>query len=198
MKLNLIFISLILSVFILIFSTLILIYDFSFYEKQAFTNGVYHSFGNKTYVDSLYFNLINYFYQGNLQGFTDEREISHLADVKSFIKLLEVLFLILLITLILLLYSYRNSLSSIFMLSFFMILLFCVLLFLFNFINFNFLFDSFHRLLFIQDSWKFYEGYLLLSLFPQQFFINSLIRILQYSLFFGFFIFSLGILVKQK
>ena len=198
MKLNLIFISLILSFFILIFSTLNLIYDFSFYEKQAFTNGVYHSFGNKTYVDSLYFNLINYFYQGNLQGFTDEREISHLADVKSFIKLLEVLFFIFLITLILLLYFYRNSLSSIFILSFFMILLFCVLLFLFNFINFNFLFDSFHKLLFFQDSWKFYQGSLLLSLFPQQFFINSLIRILQYSLFFGFFIFSLGILVKQK
>ena len=185
MKLNLIIISILLSIFILVVSTLVVVNDFGFYKKEASKNEVYSSFQDREYVNNIYNNLINYFHSNdNLLDIYNYREITHLKDVKNVILYLNVLFYILLIILLFLIYKNYENIDSILLYSFIFIISLTFILILFTLFNFDFLFDKFHKMFFNDNSWIFDNDSIIIKLFPKGFFIDSLLRILELSIFF--------------
>jgi integral membrane protein (TIGR01906 family) len=72
-----------------------------------------------------------------------------------------------------------------------------VILFLLLSLNFDMLFFLFHKL-FFQTQWQFPPDYLLIRLFPQEFFVNIFKRILVESLIGGLAVAGIGFFIKQK
>ena len=188
---------------ILMFSSLLVIYDSSFYKSEFVKNGVYDKFGNKTFPDSSADNLIDYFRgRENLLGIYSGREIEHLDDVKILVNNLTKVFYFLLILLVIIIsflfYRKYKYLWLIFAASFMIIILFCILSYLFSLLNFSYLFDHFHRLFFTNDSWIFDGNSMLIRLFSQEFFIDAFTKILQYSFMLGAAGFLSAIFIRNR
>ncbi|GEM_PF-4957953 len=191
--------SLLFTVFLFLFSGLLLAFDLDFYllEGTIYPNSLHQ---NKTLF---YSNLISYFNNAaELSSFYSFEEAGHLHDVKnlihSFLLFLSFLFLVLMFLFCYFFSKKPELLSSFFILSFF-IATFIIFLFSFlSFFSFDLLFDKFHRLFFIHESWIFSADSLLIQLFPLEFFVDAFKRILAYFFFFSFSFFSLGILLKEK
>jgi len=194
--------SFLLGVLIILLSTFLIIRDIGFYEAEAEKNKVYDKFWNPYEAKVAYENLVNYFNdRDKLFNTYDKSEVKHLADVKKLIKNLKEGFLILSVLLFVVLsFLWRKKyryLWMIFVGGFLSVVLIFLFLYIFSIFNFSTLFDGFHRIFFAEGSWVFDEHSFLIKLFPIGLFVDGLMRILYYSLFFGFVVLSIGILVKK-
>jgi len=95
----------------------------------------------------------------------NEREQSHLADVKDVIHLLRYASLILLVVFLALLP--KADLGRVFMRGFWILLILVLAL---GFIPFDRVFSNFHKIFFSGETWIFPEGSMLILLYPEQFF----------------------------
>lgn len=117
-------------------------------------------------------------------GLFNEREISHLNDVRVLVERLTLvgnLSGLIIIFSILFLISQgeglRNLVLNIFTGSLATLML-IVLFLILSFFNFNFLFIKFHEILFPQGNWTFYLRDTLIQLYPRKFWVDSTFVIL--------------------
>src|SRR3989344_8111032 len=129
--------------------------------------------------------VVDYVYSsGTLQGNFTSAEASHLEDVKSVMKAVNIVFVIALIALLLFgVYLYKKGelgkglfyggiASGVFVL-------------LFGFIGvsgFDQLFEAFHNIFFPQGNWMFASDSLIITLFPGEFFVWAAGKILIFTL----------------
>ncbi|MBI2129231.1 DUF1461 domain-containing protein [Candidatus Woesearchaeota archaeon] len=142
--------------------------------------------------------ILNYFKNDkrdlDVYGF-DLNEISHMRDVKMVILKTRYFFYVLLAVNILLLFfsylyyaEYKKEKTRIILKRFLNYLFYgsistmalILLLFLSTFINFEFLFSLFHKTFFPQGNYAFASG-LLITLFPEEFWVDALVRIISIS-----------------
>lgn len=146
----------------------------------------------------------------DIYGF-DLNEISHMRDVKLVVlKTRYFFYVVLLINILLLFLSYfyyaeykKEKLKSIFKkflnyLFYGSILTMALILFLFllTFLNFDFLFSLFHKAFFPQGNYAFASG-LLITLFPEKFWIDALVRIIGISFIVSLIVFLAVFSVKK-
>jgi len=150
-------------------------------------------------------NLLNYFQNKDeyiQHPSFNQREVSHLYDVKNLIKKTyqtSLFFAILLISLLVYLFKTKNT--KIISKSLFhggTISLGIIILIIFLFSNFHFAFTLFHKLFFAQGTWLFAQQDLLIQLFPLTFFKKILTRILITASLASLIIIAIGIKSKNK
>ena len=181
-----IFLSVLLTSLIILFSAFIVIYDFNFYKNEFSKNNVLDKFDNETYVNLISENLFNYLYSdGFLINIYTYQESSHLKDVKILIRSLILFFLLLFFIFLFALILYNKYLHYVFLITFFILISTLFLLYIFTLFNFLYIFDKFHELFFINNSWIFEYDSILIKLFPEEFFIHAFFKILKYSSFFA-------------
>ncbi|MDO8741272.1 MAG: DUF1461 domain-containing protein [Candidatus Woesearchaeota archaeon] len=138
------------------------------------------------------------------------KEISHMRDVKLVILKTRYFFYVLLAINILLLFlsylyyaEYKKEKTKIIFKRFLNYLFYgslstmalILLLFLSSFINFEFLFSLFHKTFFPQGNYAFASG-LLITLFPEEFWIDALVRICTISFIISLAVFLAVFLLK--
>ena len=178
-------ITLVLSIFLT--STKYVTLNHNFYKKEFSKHNVYDKIYN---ADEISDKLIGFFKDENkLPLIFNEKEASHLKDVKKLVKkgniLLKLLSLTNIILLSFLLY-FKGSLKKLAIYSGILSILLPIPFILLNFSN---LFTRFHLLLFPQGNWIFPSTSLMIQLFPYQFFYDAFIRIIIYSLILIFIVF---------
>ncbi len=188
---------------ILIFSSVLLIHNINFYKTEFEKNSVYGEFGDKIYVNKIAENLINYFSDTEeLANVYSEREVIHLKDVKNLINFLEkflfVVFGLLLIICFTLFYKNYKYFHWIFIYSSVAVCFIILISILFSITNFSLLFNLFHRVSFSNEFWLLEENSTLIRLFPEQFFIDALTRIMIYSLVISLIFLTFGLYLKSK
>ena len=175
------------------------VFDFDFYEKQFEKNMAYEKYGEEI-VDKNSLGLINYLQRGyplNTEFF-NEKEKEHLKDVKRIVDVFVLLFyLSLILSLLIIFYfiynkQYNPVLRGLFFSSS-SVFVFALILFLLS-LNFQNFFINFHKAFFSNNLWILNpETDNLVNLFPQEFFISALRKILLFDLAIAavFFVFSL-------
>ena len=191
MKKILIFLFIISLVFsIYLTSAKYMTFNQNFYKKEFSKNHIYDKIYN---ADEINEKLLGFFKdENNLPLIFNEKEASHLKDVKNIIKKGNLLLIILSLTNIVLLslaLFYSVKLKKLMLYSGIFTL---VLPTPFLFFTFSNLFIKFHLLLFPQGNWIFPIDSTLISLFPNEFFYNILIRIISSSMILGFILILLG------
>ncbi|MEM3374501.1 MAG: DUF1461 domain-containing protein [Candidatus Woesearchaeota archaeon] len=142
--------------FIIIFSSVFsYVYNLNYYEKQYEKNNIYQKF-EKNYLLNITKNLYGYLkYKNELdRNFFNEKEESHLNDVRIIIKNLDIIYKISLVIFFILLFyflkkKYYNELFNSFIYSGFIGISFILLISIFYFLfGFDFLFEVFHKIFF--------------------------------------------------
>jgi integral membrane protein (TIGR01906 family) len=137
-------------------------------------------------------------------GLFNEKEISHLKDVRVLVRGLSLvgnlsglifIFSILFLTSqnermgILISNIFTGSLTTLILIVFFLFL---------SFISFNFLFIKFHEIFFPQGNWTFYLQDSLIQLYPRKFWVDSTLIILILTLIETILLFSGSFFLKQR
>ena len=178
MKFRIPMIAFLIPFIILLFSFRLVVFDVGLYKSEFERHGVYDKF-DKSVADPAVENLISYMKSGSpLSNFFNEKEKTHMADVKSIIQKLSIFLYILLSVLVI---SFLSSKKYFFKSLFYggILTLAVILLFLiFSFFSFDFIFYKFHELSFSNEFWKLNpETDYLKALMPDSFFYNALMRI---------------------
>ena len=182
---------------ILFSSAFIVVFNQSFYEGECKQLGTdcERSIGVLNYLNN----------KAPLSSEFNEREISHMKDVKNLITFLMIIYLIFLIILlgvitITLLYNRKNFVNFLIIyliyggvFSILITLLFSLLIFF----GFNFIFNLFHGIFFKSRTWMFSPDDLLIKLFPIGFFMNSTKAIIYSSLILSGALTIIGVLIKK-
>jgi len=202
-RLFLIILSLLLSFLIINLSSLLVIYNNNFYKKEFDKNNVYDNFENKTYVNSLSSNLINYLdNEEELADIYSETEKKHLKDVKNIVLNLKNIFyfvFVLFIIIILFLFYRKHRYSyKVFIYGPLLTFLLISILYVFSKINFPYMFESFHIMSFSNNFWLLSEDSVLINLFPQAFFVDALKMIILISFFVSLLLFLFGIYLRRQ
>ncbi len=197
---NIFSVLLIFSIIIIILtsSLLITIFDKKFYlnfEKEK------NNQSKQEHVE----NLLNYFQNNNKyiqDNSFNQREISHLYDVKNLIqKTYSTLLFFLILSISLLFYLFKTKNIKIITNSLIYggtISLGIIILIIILFSNFNFAFNEFHTFFFKSGTWLFNQQDLLIQLFPITFFKKILTRILITSSLTSLVLIAVGIKSKNK
>lgn len=178
------------------------IYNINSYEKEFSKNNAYEKY-NKTFVDDVGKNLINYFKSNEeLGNYYSQREILHLEDVKNLIRktltLFYITFTFLLLSFIYLATrKYYNELSKILIYGGIICILLIFLFVILFFIDFNSSFIKFHEIFFNNDLWILSSESLLVNLFTEEFFFNILKKILITSIVFSLISITSGIIIQK-
>jgi len=183
----------------------IIVYNQSFYEKEFQKNNVYETFPEQT-VDIEVGNLFNYLINDKKLDttFFNEKEKSHLKDVKDMIdSAINLLLILILLFFILLIYFYNTKQLIIFfnslMLGSFLSIFLILIIFLLSLSNFDDLFLNFHLISFNNDLWLLNpETDNLIKLFPQQFFYDALSRIVIYSLLISVLVLIFSFYIRNR
>jgi len=183
----------------------IIVYNQSFYEKEFQKNNVYETFPEQT-VDIEVGNLFNYLINDKKLDttFFNEKEKSHLKDVKDMIdSAINLLLILILLFFILLIYFYNTKQLIIFfnslMLGSFLSIFLILIIFLLSLSNFDDLFLNFHLISFNNDLWLLNpETDNLIKLFPQQFFYDALSRIVIYSLIISVLVLIFSFYIRNR
>ena len=183
----------------------IIVYNQSFYEKEFQKNNVYETFPEQT-VDIEVGNLFNYLINDKKLDttFFNEKEKSHLKDVKDMIdSAINLLLILILLFFILLIYFYNTKQLIIFfnslMLGSFLSIFLILIIFLLSLSNFDDLFLNFHLISFNNDLWLLNpETDNLIKLFPQQFFYDALSRVVIYSLIISVLVLIFSFYIRNR
>ncbi len=180
-------------IYIVFLSAFYSVYHNSYFFKASFEElGVYR-LGNET--DSLNAAVLDYLNDYGSDGFSpillenfQEKERSHLSDVKQLLTLLGYLYVLAWAITAVLLGFKKVQASPLLLYSgiFSLVLLFLLFLGSFSFDN---LFLTFHEVFFPQGNYYFPSGqYLITRLYPEAFFANFFARILLYLLLYSGFL----------
>ena len=170
-------------------------FNHSFYKKEFSKLDVY---GNVPDADSLSQRVIDYFQGGAQLEEFNEREQSHMKDVKdiidSFIGFFYVSLALLFGSLFLI---SRKDIKKLLLISgtagilgFFVILLMSL--------NFGIFFDLFHKLLFEAGTWYFYNDDLIINLFPPEFFFDIFFSIIRMLLAASLILVGIGLFLPKN
>lgn len=197
------FLILLLTSSIILFGFKLTVFDFDFYQKQFESNNVYEKYDKET-VDKNSLELINYLQSGFplLTDFFNEKEKAHLQDVKRIIDVfllvfyLSVIFSVVLILILLYKKQYLEVFNGLFTSSLIVIAI-LVLIFLLS-LNFQKLFLNFHRVFFTNNLWLLNPSTdNLINLFPENFFISALKRILFIDLITALILLIVSFILKR-
>ncbi len=177
-----------LSLLILILSSYFFIFDKQFYTTEFRKLGVNDKFENANEFNS---DMLEYLYGKRdelpAQIELNEREISHMKDVKnvfSFFSTLNIILLLLIISLgVVLFYLKQLRIYEILKWTGVFSLIISVLLILFFYFGFNASFCAFHKLFFQHDTWLFKAEDNIINVYPADLFFDISIRI--FSLYLG-------------
>lgn len=185
-----------LVILILTIPYLILISNFYFYLYNE--DFYYKEFEKNNIVvedkEDIINNLFNYLKSKEELNYFNQREKTHLLDVKNLITKILILFYFLIFLDIILLIilinkkKFRLILRKIMLYSGVLTVSICILFFLLS-LNFNFLFDNFHKTFFEEGTWLFLQNDLLIQLFPFNFFKDFFIKIILNTFVIGTLIF---------
>lgn len=136
----------------------------------------------------------------------DQRELSHMQDVKNLYNSLEFIFLLLCVfvisTLVFLILKDRKTYRTFIVYYLYFGGLFTIgillLIIILSFVSFNFVFEVFHTLFFSKESYVFSDQSILIRLFPLTFFIDALKRIIVFSFALSVFFTVTGFLLKKR
>lgn len=163
---------------LLLFSFRLVVFDTNFYKSEFEKYKIYDRF-DKEIADSAVENLIGYMKSGvPLSDFFNEKEKTHMVDVRNIIQKILLLFYVLSFSVIMLLvYCKKNFFKSLFYGGIFTITL-LLLFFICSFVGFDFIFFKFHQVSFNNDFWMLNpEVDNLKALLPDGFFYDALMRI---------------------
>ena len=173
-----------LPILIILFSINIMILDQDFYK---------HEMPNYAQYEAQVSNLLHYFEGSSLNTeYYSEREIMHLADVR---RLIWISWAIILVLLIPILYSFCKDKKEHIrkqMISGGIYSLILTLLFSLTLLSFSSSFIIFHEIVFTNDLWLLPASSTLIQMFPEEFFLQSTMQIVLYSLIFSIVIIILG------
>lgn len=176
------------------------VYDTQWYLVEFNETGVYETFSEEEAVVAVQ-DLHGYFRgKGELDDFWNEKEKSHLSDVKGLVKKGTYWYWGLLIGCVVLFYllfrtdsiGYLKNISIVFLIVGALTGLFELLL-LFVSKNFNSVFVGFHEMFFPQGNYMFSSGNMV-KLFPEQFFMDITMKILEDSFRSGVLLLVLGVI----
>jgi integral membrane protein (TIGR01906 family) len=167
------------------------LFDIDYYYNQFKQNNVYERIDN---ANQILDNMLLFFKDKAELKFFEKNEKAHLKDVKALINTIYIFYYLLLFTyiiLIILLYLYfkRNFIKHIIKIFLYgnllMLLLGLILVFASSY--FTLMFDLFHHIFFPQGNYIFPANSLLINMFPEKFFYNSLSKIIYNSFILSFF-----------
>jgi hypothetical protein len=165
-----------------------LIFNHQFYHDEYVKNGVFWHIAPNTTMQ-ITVNLFDYFHSKDSLYYFTSAEQSHLADVKAIIQagflIYGLAILLLVICLVLLVREqvvrvkkqlvYKRavkSLAKVLLLAALISLILVGILAVFSQSNFSGVFQGFHQIFFPQGNYTFPDESLLITLFPQQFFLD--------------------------
>lgn len=200
---------------IIIFGALnLMIFNKDFYYKEYAKNNVYDKISDNgpIAVDTtrnITTNIMKYFRSGEeLQYFTS-LEQSHMKDVKKVINNMQTIYYCAsLIAVMLFFYCYyhfkKDAIEFIKIIaksiyySSISAMIFLVSIFVMSVFYFELLFRMFHLIFFSQGNWTFDNSSLLITLFPEQFFIDISLRIFIYALLQAVIFFGVGYYLNKQ
>ena len=198
-KVILVILTITIPYLILIGNLYFYLYNETFYYKEFNKNNV-----NVKDKELILDNLLNFFKDKNELKYFNEKESSHLADVKNLIdKFISVFYFLIILDMLLftilfikykkiLIKNIKKTLLYSGILTIAVILVFILLS-----LNFDFLFDNFH-ILFFAGNWLFPEDSLLIQLFPFNFFYDYFLKILINSFIISLILILISLLLKKK
>lgn len=197
------------------FSTLV--FYKGFYYSEYHKNNVYKSLVTNNYsenvsnsqmlAEDVTNNLVSYMRGKSELKYFSQEEKSHLRDVKFIISGINFIYyssvVIFLLILIIFYYKFKSNMGFVEKLSKMVLygsitsLTFIVAILLLIIFFFQELFLLMHVILFPQGNWMFDQTSLLITLFPNQFFINFGLRIFIYALFQSIIFLIIGIWLRK-
>jgi integral membrane protein (TIGR01906 family) len=136
--------------------------------------------------------------RGQLSGGFNEREVSHLADVKAVMFWFDILFLMSFVGVLFLGWMRHNLLGSGLFYGGVTLIIFVLFVGVLSLFSFNWVFDMFHRLFFVSGSWLFAEDSKIIQLFPLSFFVKIARNIFVLSGILGLVSFGMGFFITKK
>src|SRR3989344_446257 len=198
-KVILVILTITIPYLILIGNLYFYLYNETFYYKEFNKNNV-----NVKDKELILDNLLNFFKDKNELKYFNEKESSHLADVKNLIdKFISVFYFLIILDMLLftilfikykkiLIKNIKKTLLYSGILTIAVILVFILLS-----LNFVFLFDNFH-ILFFAANWLFPKDSLLIQLFPPFFFKDYFLKIFINLFIISFFFNLIYLFLKKK
>jgi len=221
LKRNIIIALLSVSLFlILLFGSMnAMIFDRNFYSGEYSKNNVYaelslNGFSSsaaqaKTMAQNVTENILEYFHGGAELKYFAGDEKSHMENVKSLINIMDSIYYAAVIFSILifvyLYYSLKKDritfieiLAKSLLYSSIVCIAFLVIIFLMCVFYFDAAFTLFHLVLFPQGNWTFLATSLLITLFPEQFFMDISLRIFVYAMFQALIFLGIGWWINKQ
>lgn len=189
-----------------------------FFHNEYQKNNVYQNVAitknmnieeSKSYVDNVTINVFNFLKNKEDLKYFNEKEKSHMHDVKTVIFIIKLIyysstFLFFLFLFIIYLRFKKNKLlfveniSKVLLYSSSISIVFLLVLFLWSVFSFETLFILMHLLIFPQGNWMFPSDSLLIMLFPQNLFFNIGIKIFIYAMFQSIIFFIIGHWLRKQ
>jgi integral membrane protein (TIGR01906 family) len=187
------------AIIILLSNFYFLLYDKSFYVSEFSKYDLYIE-----KWDMFLDNMFDFFKgKAELNPYFNERETSHMDDVKDvihgFVVALQAALVVSLVFGFYLLKDKRKRRKTIVKLLIYsggLAMLISVLFFVLSF-KFEWLFVNFHSVFFKPGTWIFYEGDLLIKIFPQQFFVDFFSRVVFVNFIIGEIMLIVGVILLK-
>lgn len=184
----------------------LVIFNENFYKREFLKYDVYDKLSEYN-IEKINKDVLDYFKNNDKllkNDFFDEKEKSHLLDVKNLIYTSNFIFYFLLILIIILFFllfiknkkNIKKYTWNIFYLGGALTFAEVFILWLLSLINFNFLFTLFHKIFFPMGNWMFNTN--IIILYPQGFFYDALVRIVFYTLAMGLILILISLLIRNK
>ncbi len=174
-------------------------FDENFYKTEFSKNKVYDKIEN---ADMIAKGLMGFFENSSkIPSIFNEKEQSHLSDVKKLIergnRLLIFLALTNIILLSLLFFSSKHKTKLLSKITIFSGIFGLIVPLTIILSEFSDLFTKFHLIFFPRGNWQFSFASTLITLFPQQFFYNALIRIIISSVILSAILLIIGFILSR-
>ncbi|MSR86397.1 DUF1461 domain-containing protein [Candidatus Woesearchaeota archaeon] len=182
--------SFLIPLIIIFLSLNLMVFNQDFY-KQEMAN--YEQYQNPVN------NLLDYFKGNSLDTeYYSEKEVSHLNDVRNLIWLSWVVIVLLCIPLVYSLLKDKKEHIRKQMLMGGIYSLILTILFSLTLISFSSSFTTFHEIIFTNNNWLLPASSTLIQMFPQEFFLQSTVQIVLYSLIFSLLCIVLGLKIPGE
>ncbi len=177
-----------------------MVFDEKFHQQLFIKYDTYSEFSDIEEINS---ELIDYLkYGGTLDiDVFNEKEITHMKDVRNLVQssiiLLNVLLVLFLILLISLYYIDKEKIGLSLIIGGGLTFLDAFVFFIITRFNFRWLFDKFHRIFFVGESWLFRSDETLVSMYQQGFFNDILVRIILNTFFMALLMIVVGLIIRK-
>ena len=192
----------------------LMIFYKGFYFQEYYKNGVYAKLSSNetqamTMAQNITDNIFDYFHGKAELNYFDAKEVSHMQDVKNLIALMDMMYYLSAIIFVCIFFyiyiQFNKDIMKFLEKTYSMIIygaiaamVFLVLFFIITVFYFEPFFIMFHLLFFPQGNWVFAPTSLLITIFPEQFFIDITLRIFVFALVQAIVFLIIGIWVRKN